>query len=101
MNTKENAQLDKTKYGTKQCIVCAHKRYTVQNGLCSLTEYFPSHITFAEALYTLVTKVNNCLPKAHKIRILAFDREGWDTDLTSLVTKTTNCLHHLGEKNGF
>lgn len=82
-----DADLDKTKHGTKQCSVKAIKRYTLQNGLSSLTEYFPSHITFADALRTLVTKANNCLPKAYKIRILAFDREGWDTDVLNWLQK--------------
>lgn len=81
------AKLNKTKHGTKQCSVKAVKRYTLQNGLCSLSEYFPSHMTFAEALRILVTKANNCLPEAHKIRYLAFDREGWDTDLFHWLQK--------------
>lgn len=75
------AKLGKTKHGTKQCSVKALKKYTLQNGLCSLNEYFPAHITFAEALRILVTKANNCLSDVHKIRSLGFDREGWDADL--------------------
>ena len=46
-----------------------------------MNEYFPAHTTFAEALRILVTKTNNCLPDAHKIRSLGFDREGWDAGL--------------------
>jgi len=80
-------QLNKTKHGTKQCSVKAIKRYTLQNGLCSLNEYFPAHITFADALCILVTKANNCLPEAHKIRQLAFDREGWDAELLNWLQK--------------
>jgi len=81
------AKLDKTKHGTKHCSVKAIKRYTLQNGLCSLNEYFPSHVTFAEALRILVTKANNCLPEKYKIRKLAFDREGWDADLLNWLQK--------------
>jgi hypothetical protein len=81
------AKLDKTKHGTKQCSVSAHKRYTLQNGLCSLNEYFPAHITKARALRTLVTYALHCLPEAHKIRQLSFDREGWDADLLNWLQK--------------
>ena len=81
------AKLDKTKHGTGRCCVKAIKRYTLQNGWGELNEYFPSHITFAEALRILVTKANNCLPEAHKIRKLSFDREGWVTPLLNWLQK--------------
>jgi len=75
------AALGKTKHGTKHISVKAVTRYTLHNGLCSLSEYFPLTVSYAEALRHLVTKANTCLPAADRIRKLAFDRAGWDAAL--------------------
>jgi hypothetical protein len=75
------ARLGKTKHGTKHISVKAVNRYTLYNGLCSLSEYFPVQVTYAEALRHLVTKANQCLPAADRIGKLAFDRAGWDAEL--------------------
>jgi hypothetical protein len=77
------ARLGKTKHGTKQISVKAVTRYTLHNGLCSLSEYFPLTVSYAEAMRHLVTKANACLPSADRIRKLAFDRAGWDAALLS------------------
>lgn len=77
------AALGKTKHGTKQISVKAVTRYTLHNGLCSLSEYFPLTVSYAEAMRQLVTKANACLPPADRIRKLAFDRAGWDAALLS------------------
>lgn len=77
------ARLGKTKHGTKQISVKAVTRYTLHNGLCSLSEYFPQSVSYAEAMEQLVTKANACLPPADRIRQLAFDRAGWDAGLLS------------------
>lgn len=75
------AALGKTKHGTKHLSVKAVTRYTLHNGLCSLSEYFPLPVSYAEAMRHLVTKANACLPPADRIRKLAFDRAGWDAAL--------------------
>jgi hypothetical protein len=73
--------LDKTKHGTKHISVKAVNRYTLSNGLCSLNEYFPLNISYAEALRHMVSKANRCLPLAYRIRKLSFDRAGWNAEL--------------------
>ena len=75
------AKLDKTKHGTKHISVKAVNRYTLSNGLCSLNEYFPLSVSYAEALRRLVSKANRCLSPAYRIRKLSFDRAGWDAEL--------------------
>jgi hypothetical protein len=75
------AALGKTKHGTKHISVKAVTRYTLHNGLCSLSEYFPLTVSYAEAMRHLVTKANACLPPADRIGKLAFDRAGWDAAL--------------------
>jgi hypothetical protein len=75
------AALGKTKHGTKQISVKAVTRYTLHNGLCSLSEYFPLSVSYGEAMRHLVTKANACLPPADRIEKLAFDRAGWDAAL--------------------
>jgi hypothetical protein len=77
------ARLGKTKHGTKHISVKAVTRYTLHNGLCSLSEYFPLTVSYAEAMRQLVTKANACLPATDRIRKLAFDRAGWDAALLS------------------
>ncbi len=77
------ARLGKTKHGTKHISVKAVTRYTLHNGLCSLSEYFPLTVSYAEAMRHLVTKANACLPVTDRIRKLAFDRAGWDAALLS------------------
>ena len=52
------AGLGKTKHGTKHISVKAVTRYTLHNGLCSLSEYFPLSVSYAEAMRHLVTKAN-------------------------------------------
>jgi hypothetical protein len=77
------AALGKTKHGTKHISVKAVTRYTLHNGLCSLSQYFPLTVSYAEAMRQLVSKANVCLPWSDRIRKLAFDRAGWDATLLS------------------
>jgi hypothetical protein len=77
------AAVGKTKHGTKHISVKAVTRYTLHNGLCSLSEYFPLTVSYAEAMRQLVSKANTCLPTADRIQKLAFDRAGWDAVLLS------------------
>jgi hypothetical protein len=75
------AQIGKTKHGTKNISVKAIDQYTLFNEIPGLTEYFPTSVTYAEALKRMVSKANAVLPAEQRIRILAFDKEGWDADL--------------------
>lgn len=75
------AAIGKTKHGTKQTSVKAVQRYTLANGLCSLTEYFHVSVTYAQALGTLLEKAQATLPPDLQIRKLCFDRAGWDAQL--------------------
>lgn len=81
------AAVGKTKHGTKQTSVKAVNRYTLSNGLCSLSEYFPLTVTYAEAMQQLVSKANDCLPEIDRIRLLAFDRAGWDAELLTWLAE--------------
>ena len=75
------ARIGKTKHGTKHFSVKAVNRYTLHNGLCALSEYFPVTVSYGQAMRHLVTKANACLPPTQRIRKLAFDRAGWDAPL--------------------
>ncbi len=75
------ARIGKTKHGTKQISVKSVNRYTLHNGLCSLSEYFPVTVPYAQAMRHLVGKANGCLPPERRIRKLSFDRAGWDAEL--------------------
>ncbi len=82
------ARIGKTKHGTKNNSVKSVNRYTLHNGDCSLSEYFPVTISYAEAMRQLVSKANSCLPLNNRICKLSFDRAGWNAEL----------LHWLQEK---
>jgi len=75
------ARIGKTKHGTKHTSVKSVNRYTLHNGLCSLSEYFPVTVSYAQAMRHLVSKANACLPPEQHIGKLAFDRAGWDAEL--------------------
>jgi len=70
-------KIGKTKHGTKEKSVKAVDRYTLYNGICGLTEYFPTCISYDEALRKMVIKAQEALPEEHRIRKLCFDKEGW------------------------
>lgn len=75
------ARIGKTKHGTKHISLKAVNRYTLHNGLCALSEYFPVTVTYAQAMIHLVNKANAVLPEESRIRKLSFDRAGWDAEL--------------------
>jgi len=75
------ARIGKTKHGTKQISVKSVNRYTLHNGLCSLSEYFPVSVSYAQAMRHLVRKAQASLPPEQRISKLAFDRAGWDAEL--------------------
>jgi len=74
------AEIGKTKHGTKEKSVKAIDRYSLSNGLVSLTDFFPVSVTYDEALRQMVTKINAALPPDQPIRHLCFDKEGWDSE---------------------
>ena len=80
------AQIGKTKHGTKNTSVPAVDQYTLFNGIAGLTEYFPTSVPYAAALQQMVRKANRVLPPESRIRKLAFDKEGWDADLLRWLT---------------
>jgi hypothetical protein len=75
------ADIGKTKHGTKEKSVKAVKRFTLFNGIAALSEYFATSITFAEAMRQMVSKANAVLSPSYRIRKLSFDKEDWDADL--------------------
>ena len=77
------AEIGKTKHGTKEKSVKAIDRYSLSNGLVSLTRFFPVSVTYDEALRQIVTQVNAALPPDQPIRHLCFDKEGWDAETLS------------------
>lgn len=74
------AEIGKTKHGTKEKSVKAIDRYSLSNGLVSLTDCFPVSVTYDEALRCMLTKVNAALPADQPIRHLCFDKEGWNSE---------------------
>jgi hypothetical protein len=86
------AQIGKTKHGTKQISVKSITRYTLHKGLCSLSEYFPVTVSYGEAMRHLVSKANACLPAESRIGKLAFDRAGWDADLLTWLQETAGIV---------
>ncbi len=104
------ARIGKTKHGTKHTSVKSVNRYTLHNGLCSLNEYFPVSVSYAQAMRHLVNKANACLPLDSRIRKLSFDRAGWDAELltwlqdeqitpVTWVKRTSSNVQRLNEVN--
>jgi hypothetical protein len=75
------ADIGKTKHGTKRTSVKAVKRFTLFNGINGLTEYAPTKVSFDQAMRQMVAKANITLPPGYRIGKLAFDKEGWDAEL--------------------
>ena len=44
-----------------------------------MTDYFPTSVSYDEALRQMVEKANQALPTDRRIRKLCFDKEGWNT----------------------
>jgi len=74
------AEIGKTKHGTKEKSVKAIDRYSLSNGLVSLTDFFPVSVTYDQALRHMVSKVNAALPPDQPMRHLCFDKEGWNSE---------------------
>lgn len=75
------AQIGKTMHGTKHTSVKAVDEYCLFNHIPGLTCYFPTHVSFEQALRQMVTQAQAALPCDRRIRKLAFDKEGWNADL--------------------
>ena len=93
------AQIGKTKHGTKEKSVPAIDRYTLYNGMCALTDYFPTSVSYDEALRTMVRKANQALPAAQRIRKLCFDKEGWNTETLDWLAQEEGIVPIVWVKN--
>ena len=75
------AQIGKTLHGTKHISVKAIDEYCLFNHVPGLTCYYPTSVPYAEALRAMLIQAQTALPADRRIRMLAFDKEGWDADL--------------------
>ena len=91
--------IGKTKHGTKDKSVPAIDRYTLYNGICALTDYFPTCVSYDEALCSMVHKANQALPEAQRIRKLCFDKEGWNTQTLKWLSKEAGIVPIVWVKN--
>lgn len=93
------APIGKTKHGTKEKSVAAIDRYTLYNGICALTDYFPTTVSYDEALRVMVHKANQSLPEAQRIRQLCFDKEGWHTETLRWLSQEEGIVPIVWVKN--
>ena len=93
------AKIGKTKHGTKEKSVAAIDRYTLYNGICALTDYFPTSVSYDEALRTMLHKANQCLPEGQRIRKLCFDKEGWRTETLDWLSEEEEIVPIVWVKN--
>jgi hypothetical protein len=75
------ARIGKTLHGTKHTSVKAVDEYCLFNHLPGLTCYFPTSVSYEQALRQMLTQAQAALPPDRRIRKLAFDKEGWNADL--------------------
>ncbi len=75
------ARIGKTLHGTKHFSVKAVDEYCLFNHLPGLTCYFPTSVTYEQALRQMVTQAQSALPADRRIVKLAFDKEGWNASL--------------------
>lgn len=75
------ARIGKTLHGTKHTSVKAVDEYCLFNHLPGLTCYFPTSVSYEQALRQMLTQAQAALPPDRRIRKLAFDKEGWNAGL--------------------
>jgi hypothetical protein len=75
------ARIGKTLHGTKHISVQAVDEYCLFNHLPGLTCYFPTSVSYEQALRQMLTQAQAALPPDRRIRQLAFDKEGWNASL--------------------
>ena len=75
------AKIGKTLHGTKHFSVKAVDEYCLFNHIPGLTCYFPTSVTYEQALRQMILLAQAALPPDQRIRTLAFDKEGWNAAL--------------------
>lgn len=75
------AKIGKTLHGTKHFSVKAVDEYCLFNHIPGLTAYFPTSVSYEQALRQMITLAQVALPPDQRIRKLAFDKEGWNAEL--------------------
>ena len=93
------AKIGKTKHGTKEKSVPAIDRYTLYNGIAALNDYFPTSVSYDDALRQMVDKVNQALPGDQRIRKLCFDKEGWNSETLLWLSQEKGIIPIVWVKN--
>ena len=75
------ARIGKTLHGAKHFSVKAVDEYCLFNHIPGLTCYFPTSVTYEQALRQMLIQSQAALPADRQIRKLAFDKEGWNAGL--------------------
>ncbi len=75
------ARIGKTLHGTKHISVKAVDEYCLFNHIPGLTCYFPTSVSYEQALRQMLTQAQSALPPDRRIHKLAFDKEGWNAGL--------------------
>jgi len=75
------ARIGKTLHGTKHISVKAVDEYCLFNHVPGLTGYFPTSVSYEQALRQMLTQAQAALPPDRRVRKLAFDKEGWNAGL--------------------
>ena len=75
------ARIGKTLHGTKHFSVKAVDEYCLFNHIPGLTCYFPTSVTYEQALRQMLLQAQAALPADRQICKLAFDKEGWNAGL--------------------
>lgn len=75
------APIGKTMHGTKHTSVKAVDEYCLFNHIPALTCYFPTSVSYEQALRQMVAQAQAALAPDRRIRKLAFDKEGWNAKL--------------------
>ncbi|MBN1427767.1 MAG: hypothetical protein JXB07_05230 [Anaerolineae bacterium] len=75
------APIGKTRHGTKHTSVKAVDEYCLFNHISALTCYFPTSVSYEQALRQMMAQAQAALAPDRRIRKLAFDKEGWNAKL--------------------
>ena len=73
--------IGRTRHGTKHTSVRGVVAYCLFNCIPALTVYRPAQSHLNQVISELIAKANDNLPPDHQIRIVAFDKEGYDATL--------------------
>jgi len=76
-----HASIGRTRHGTKHTSVRGVVEYCLFNWAPALSTYRPAGSKLHQVIPELVTKANRHLPADCQVRILAFDKEGYDATL--------------------